>query len=326
VLFQPGPELVRAHITHAIRHVLQHPPVQGKAALDRVIQDLLQPSFPSSQKDISEYLEGRYLNRARRSFLNNLITGCLKALIPQANPKLVGKEPAILGCLIAVSHRHPEVYAERMAEELPRITDPADDAELRRVFSLFKADQRCWVWLRHPIRLRFIEMAKHLVYSPAEAETLLGALEIDELRPHLLSRIATLSATDRANVYATVQRPEFIEGAIVLLEESRSVRGAESTLRSVILPYCNIFRSEHIERFLKAAEEIPQIRYSLRVLALLEEMFERTRDLLPATRSAWQRYLTVLMQGKDPEEQSACSGLRTRMEQAGFWPVPPESQ
>ena len=64
-LFQPTAEIVRAHIVHAILHLLQHQPVQGKAALERILNDIRQPSFPSDQKSVSEFLSDKYLDRAR---------------------------------------------------------------------------------------------------------------------------------------------------------------------------------------------------------------------------------------------------------------------
>jgi hypothetical protein len=39
-LFSPTPELARAHITHAILHLLSRPPVQGKQLISRYDRDL----------------------------------------------------------------------------------------------------------------------------------------------------------------------------------------------------------------------------------------------------------------------------------------------
>jgi len=54
--------LVRTHIKHAVLHLLRHPPLQGKHALKRLKDDLLRPSFPSTQKTVSDFLESRYLS------------------------------------------------------------------------------------------------------------------------------------------------------------------------------------------------------------------------------------------------------------------------
>jgi len=48
VLFQPTPELVRMHIVHAIKFLLMHQPVQGRYAIEGILQDIKRASFPSN--------------------------------------------------------------------------------------------------------------------------------------------------------------------------------------------------------------------------------------------------------------------------------------
>ena len=120
-LFQPSPEQVRTHIVHAIEHLLQHPPTQGKIALARLKSDLLQPSFPTDQKTVTEFMEQRYLKYAKRTFLEHLVTVLLKVIIKQSEVDLIGKEQAVLKCIIAFSIRCPDIYTRKSAEQLPGI-------------------------------------------------------------------------------------------------------------------------------------------------------------------------------------------------------------
>src|SRR5262249_31092293 len=106
MLFQPSPELVRMHIAHAIVHLLQHHPVQGKTALARIRDAMVQPSFPSTQAEVSELLESEFLNRAKKAFLESLVTVCLKTIIKQTEASLIGKEHSVLHCLVALRSRH----------------------------------------------------------------------------------------------------------------------------------------------------------------------------------------------------------------------------
>jgi hypothetical protein len=134
VLFQPSPELVRAHIAHAINHLLAHPPTQGKNALARLKTDLMQPSFPTDQKAVSEFMEMRYFTHAKKALLDNFVTVLLKVLIKASEPDLIGHEDAVLRCLIAFAIAHSNIFKTKMAEQLPRLTDLSDDGELKRVF------------------------------------------------------------------------------------------------------------------------------------------------------------------------------------------------
>jgi hypothetical protein len=73
LLFQPTPELVRTHVVHAISHLLQREPVQGKSAIDRVIADIESRSFPLEEDDAYIFLKEKYLARAKDVFIKNLL-------------------------------------------------------------------------------------------------------------------------------------------------------------------------------------------------------------------------------------------------------------
>src|SRR5208337_3986552 len=55
LLYNPSPEAVRAHIVHAITHLLSRPPVQGKAAIDKIVADIAGPYFPTDQEEVNSY-------------------------------------------------------------------------------------------------------------------------------------------------------------------------------------------------------------------------------------------------------------------------------
>jgi hypothetical protein len=79
-LFQPTPELVRTHITHALKHLLINAPLQGKSAIERFHVDLLSPSFPVDSDSIGTFVRAKYLDRAKDVMVVNLIKSLLSAL------------------------------------------------------------------------------------------------------------------------------------------------------------------------------------------------------------------------------------------------------
>jgi hypothetical protein len=321
-LFQPSAELVRAHISHAVYHLLRHPPVQGRHALKRLKNDLLQPSFPSTQHMVSDFLESRYLNYAKVAFVESLVPVFLKVLIKQSEAALIGKEDRVLMCLVAVGLRHQAIYERKMAEQLPHLTDGSDDTELKRVFRLFKADKRCWGWLSNANRLRIIQIATEYTYDAADIDYVLEGVEIDELKPLLLARVANFSRPVKEQVFSRHHRPEFVGEAIELFASARSYRGAEAVEHAILLPLCSMFRPENVERILLAAEANCQIHDASGTPAFMEEMFNRTADLHAQTRHAWQQFMTKVSEGKDPDKWYAYPQLRARMEAVGMWPPP----
>ncbi len=76
-LFTPSPELVRAHIAHAVQHLLAHPPVQGKSALQRLHRDLLGTCFPSDASRVETVMRDNYLHQTKDSVIVAVAKGLL---------------------------------------------------------------------------------------------------------------------------------------------------------------------------------------------------------------------------------------------------------
>ena len=187
-LFQPTPELVRMHIVHAISNLLQHPPIQGKSALQRLKNDLLRPSFPTTQTTVSEFLDERYLKHIKLGLIDSLVTVLLKVIVKQSEPDLIGKEEAVIMSLIAVQRRHAAPFAERMRHELPRLCDGCTDDDLIRVMRLLRADRRCWSWLGKASQIRITEIVRGYTFDATTIDAVSSCLEIDELRPLFSTR------------------------------------------------------------------------------------------------------------------------------------------
>jgi hypothetical protein len=319
-LFQPTAELVRAHITHAVLHLLRHPPVQGQHALKRLVSELALPSFPSTQKTVSDFLSG-YLDRAKATLIQNLITVLLKVLIKQPEAALIGKENRVLLCLVAVGLLHPAVCEQKIAEQLPRLTDGSGDQELKRVFWLFKADKRCWGWLSQVNRVKITGIATNYTYDAGDIDCVLEGLEIEALRPLLLARIAAFSRSDKGEVLSRHHRPELVDEAVKMYTELADFRDALMIAVMIVLPKCSMFTAEHVRRILQAAERKADISRAEGAPVVFREMFLRTSDLHAAVRDVWQHFMTEMMRDKAEDDHYTYPALRAEMIQAGLWPA-----
>jgi len=85
ILFEPEPERVRMHVVHVVKHLLQHKPVQGKSAIERIVRDIKTESFPATLDTVCIFLNSRYLDRAKKSLVENLILLLLKATLQGNN-------------------------------------------------------------------------------------------------------------------------------------------------------------------------------------------------------------------------------------------------
>ena len=291
LLFQPSPELVRSHIAHAVDHLLQHPPVQGKSAFTRLKQDILQPSFPTDQAAVSAFMRHKYLDHMKGSLLKNLVTVFLKIVVQRSEPDLKGHEPAVLRCLSAVHQHSPAVYDETMAEQLPRLTEGLKDSGLKRVVRLFAVEPRVWGWLGEDLHIRLKSVVSSYKYDDGASDHLFDGFVIDELRPLLLAAVGKLDAADQAALVARVPRTEFIDTALDLFQEAGSWRYAERLAADVILPLSKVYTAADIKRLLEIVQENSQIYGASDMPDTIADLFKRTDRLHPQTRPDWEKFL-----------------------------------
>ena len=79
-IFEPTAELARVHLRNAVEHLMQHPPVQGRAAKDRVLSEVESNYFPTSVEEARRWLESGPLARPR----DVLVTQVLAVLVKDA--------------------------------------------------------------------------------------------------------------------------------------------------------------------------------------------------------------------------------------------------
>jgi hypothetical protein len=151
---------------------------------------------------------------------------------------------------------------------------------------------------------------------------MMNGLEVEELRPLMLARIATFSALEREELLASQHRPELVELAIELYAGVGDFRRSERVAQTVILPKCGMFNAQHVRQILEAAEQNVDIYAASGSPAVFVEMFERTRDLHSGTRTSWQRFMAKMMLGKQGDEHYSYPALRAEMVSVGMWPVP----
>ncbi len=63
--YRPTAEAARYHLCNAVDLFLQHPPAQGKAALDRLTSDLDRPFYPDSLADLETHLAPKQARNGR---------------------------------------------------------------------------------------------------------------------------------------------------------------------------------------------------------------------------------------------------------------------
>jgi hypothetical protein len=72
-LFDPSPELVRAHLTAAVDALLSHPAVTGRKAIERFGREVASDSFPRDDQRLNDHLRAGYMDHSTKALRANLI-------------------------------------------------------------------------------------------------------------------------------------------------------------------------------------------------------------------------------------------------------------
>jgi hypothetical protein len=318
-LFQPTPELVRSHVVHAVVHLLQHQPVQGKSALARIRVDITRPSFPTDLDSVIEFLNTKYLNYAKDALVRNLVVGLLKGYLRGDEPDLIGREQALLHSLVAVSRRYPVIYDEVMSGKLAETAGALDDNQLARIFRLLGADERSWQWLGEPTRIRVRSMLSGFSHKEMVNNNVFDAMNVAEFKPLLIDKLNGLSVEDKEQVIAEAPRPEFADIAVDLYSGAGSFRRAESLGTNVLLPMSPFFAEGHVIKILEAAKINDQIRWASGSPDIFSRFFDDTRRHLNGTKEAWREFIATLRE--DPDSHYYYPDLRQKLIAHGVLPA-----
>lgn len=299
-LFQPTAEIVRAHIVHAILHLLRHQPVQGKAALDRVLNDIRQPSFPSDKESVSKFLLDKYLNRAKESLIRNLVIVLTKILL-KGDPEFDGKGELLVNSLLTISESHSKIFDEVQASKLSRIVETLDEDQLKNVFRLLGADPRCWHFLTQAAKIRvkgnFIQCLNSGYPQYLQLKyRVIDAFVVQELNDYAVSEFDNLDASGQSVVISRNPSKEFTDTAIEIFINSTSFASAKDFGENALLPVAKLLTPDQIIRVLDGIpnNQHNQILPAWGMQEILLEFFGVTIDKLDLVRDAWSKLAKVL--------------------------------
>lgn len=315
-LYQPTPELVRAHHVHALQYLLVHAPLQGKSAVARFEVDVLSPSFPTSSQDIGMYVRSKYLDRAKDVLVTNLIKGLLTAPFGTERAKFIGKERLLAQTLREVAGAKTAIYDQVVPQFVARLFEAVGDDVLLKICTFLEADARIWTWISEPVRLRVRTLLASATLPDLKAYSAFDAFAIPELAAVLMARFDVFDQTTQISVIADNPRREFVEPAIAIYSHAGGWRQSEMLGQVLMVRLAPFFTADDIRRVLEAVTENGQISEASGTAAILSTVFELTRPVLNEARPHWRNFVDAMtaQQRRDATAHYAYPGIRALLD------------
>jgi hypothetical protein len=247
--FQPSPEQVRAHIRHAIEHLLSQPPVQGAEAVRAAIAVVGDDLFPTDPDKAMARLEPM-LTRAPENVIRRIVDKLLEGFAKRGD-RLSASERT-LAALSAVMSMNQAAGEDQFRKTVNRLglAVPAPDFEL--FAALVALHSPTWGHLHQPTRDRL-----DAFLGTADMATLLDLgphLErIQDLVPRLKGRLGQL---DQAGLAVAVRRGfgvSAVDAAVDKYAAAASWIGANELADTLVFPLFPHLTEAHVERILRAA-------------------------------------------------------------------------
>ena len=315
-LYQPSPELVRAHIVHALQYLLVHAPLQGKSAIARFDADLLSPIFPATPEEIGNFLCAKYLDRAKPVLVVNLIKAIISAPFGAENAKYAGKIRTLALTLREIANAKTQIYDRIVPAYVAQKFDSVADDTLLRICPFLANDERIWGWLREPERIRTRRLLETAGTEALKSCCAFDAIVADPVSEILSDRFDTFEKAEQISIIAEHPSKEFVNKGIELYSDAVGYRHAEELGRSVILSLAEYFDSADVEAVLKAASENEQILNAHGMPDILEQLFDQTTSFLSESRPHWEDFVRGQIDHADGDfsDRYRYPGLQKRLD------------
>ena len=313
-LFQPTPELVRTHITHALKHLLVNAPLQGKSAIERFHADLLSPSFPVDEESIGTFVRAKYLDRAKDVMVVNLIKSLLSAPFGREAAQYMGQRHQVARTLREIAKAKTAIYDETAKDHVARKFDAIPDALLLSISAFVECDTRLWEWSPEPTRIRFRRLLQDADAETLKKHSAFDAFAIPELASILVGRFESFEQDVQIGIISQIPRREFITQAIRIYGDASGWRAAEQRGRVLMIPLAPLMNADDVRVMLEAVQENDQIWGASGTSAILETVFDATRSLLAQSRPHWQAFINArMLSSRDASSHYAYPALQQRL-------------
>jgi hypothetical protein len=160
--YQPAAELARFHLHCAVRYLLQHPPVQGKVALDSILQQIDSSYFPTDDADVLSLFKSKLLQRPRDSLVRNLLIVMMKRALSDDSIVERGLKRKFIQVINAVKTLHSMLTDSVFTEKLDLLISALGDSNLFAGLRFIVHANDAWIYLTQPTQEKFKRYVEHL--------------------------------------------------------------------------------------------------------------------------------------------------------------------
>ncbi len=302
-------ELARNHIKNAVTFLLEQPPVQGKAAFDRIMKDIQSEYFPWDTEKAVEFFRAGPLARARQPLVRNLTIALSKHVLSQV---LKTTERArMFAALNAIVEMYRQQTEGILRDLLPKLVAAQPDKRFYRIIFFVASVQGTWEFLGHAGQIKaatYVEKS-----SDEDANRFLPhAVRVPPLKEIAIKRLDSANFETLARVIRANTSEEYAGMAVSRFEMAGSFRRAEALFEELVMPLAGLLTAHDAKRVLQAFVKNGQIMYAARIPGLYLGLLESTARLDDDLKEHWKKVFDTIQAENSIAGELLASALKKR--------------
>lgn len=265
-IYQPTPELALHYIRITITYLLQHPPVQGKAAVKRLLESVSSIYFPDTQEKAVIRFQHGPLFKARDVLVRNFVICLLKTLLRDEHDN--NSENRHIAAFNAVWEIHPLITEKTLTEKLSELMSPLGDEKLEIAIKRLRGIPNYRKFLKADIGDR-VRMCLNNIYLKDPTLGILIALEDENARAVTVELLKQIDVQKLLRLVQAKRHPDFVPRAVELYVDSGSYDSANTRGTQLIIPLAEYLTVKEIEIIIKGISENTEVKHSFKVKDVL---------------------------------------------------------
>lgn len=265
-IYQPTPELTLHYVRIAVTYLLQYPPVQGKAALDRLMVDVNSIYFSDTVEKAVIRFKHSPLSKARNVLVRNFVIRLLKALLRDQHDN--NSENRHIVAFNAVWQMYSLVTEKTLTEKLSELMSSLNDEQLEIAVKRLRGIPNYKKFLEPGIGDK-VKMCLNNIWSKDPTLGLLIALEEEDTRAEAVEHLKQIDVQKLLLLVNDKPHPDFVPRAVEFYVESESYDSANTRGTELIIPLAEYLTVKQIEIIIKGISENTQVEGSFKVKDVL---------------------------------------------------------
>jgi len=274
--YSPPAELARLHIHSAVTHLLQHPPVQGKYALDRLLKEIDSDYFPITEKEAQLVFRAGPLRRPRDSLVRSLVIVLCKVLLTENNEWK--KRTQRVAAIKAVDSLHHAASSKAKKDTLSKLFRGVEDKDIPSAIRFLISLKDSWEYLEGDIQQKLRRFVLDL-NTENFSRFIESLIEYQPLKAQAQLRLRRASKQDLKGIWLGFGTPtEVLDKIIDVYLQSKTYDEANDWAKD-LSQIGSDFSAEQIRKMLSGIAENDLITGSFQLGALISSL--RTPNVLP---------------------------------------------